>query len=384
MVQSKGKYMKKHTAMFLTFSALLTFNAFAPQVFWQESKVARFPAEVADSTLEHKNIDIDKSALLKLPSFKMTADKETRLEQIQDELDSARAELRSGKLEDSKIDETYAKIEALQDEAHALRGSTRKEAQDKVSIKEFSHENVKVNDINLLEEIVVNADERAAYKAKEIADINFDIKHQKIEIDKAILEKLPEVAKCEYKEEDLEAKIKSLIDDKKSIMEEIAELKEMKREKAAEKRAELAKKNAPKKREYQSDTLAIMSEFTNLMMSQQQQQMMMMQQMFSMMPQQQQRPMGIESLYSAHSYVPARMEMSYTQQYPLGYSRHEVGIDYVNPHGFQRFERAPSAQYEQRYMQQPAQMPQPMVEQAHEGFNFSQSGSANMNRVYFN
>ena len=318
LIHSKGKYMKKHTAMFLTFSALLTFNAFAPQVFWQESKVARFPAQEIESKLEHKDIEFDKSELLKLP------------------------EIRTEKAS---------------------------------SVKDLVHEDLKINEIDLLEEIVVGVEERSALK--------FDIKHEDVKIDKALLEKLPEVAKCEYKEEDLEAKIKSLIDDKKTIMEEIAELKEMKREKAAEKRAELAKKKAPKKREYQSDVLAIMSEFTNLMMSQQQQQMMMMQQMFSMMPQQQ-RPMGIDSLYSPHSYVPARMEMSYTQQYPLGYSRHEVGIDYVNPHGFQRFERAPSAQYEQRYMQQPAQMPQPMVEQAHEGFNFSQSGSSNMNRVYFN
>lgn len=371
--------MKKQASMFLTFSALLTFNAFAPQVFWQESKVARFPAEVAESKIikdvELKKIDIDTSVLTKLPEVKVAVSSETRLEQIQDELDSIRAELKSGKLEDSKIDEKYAQIELLQDEAHAVKAKSLKAVEQKESsVKALAHEDLKVDKIDLLEIIEVKPEERAA--------LNLILKHEdlkEIKIDKSILEKLPEVVACEYSDEQLEDKMKSLIAENKSIIAEIDELREYKREK----KAKLAKKDEPKKREYKSDVLSIMSEFTNLMMSQQQMQMMMMQQMFSMMPQQQQRPMTLESLYGAHSYAPSRLEMSYTQ-YPLGYSRHEIGIDYVHPHGTQRFERAPSAQYEQRYMQQPTQMAQPLVEQAHDGFNFNQAGTSGMNRVYFN
>lgn len=44
--------MKKQTAMFLSFTALLTISAFAPHVFWQADKTNRFPASLEEDRLE--------------------------------------------------------------------------------------------------------------------------------------------------------------------------------------------------------------------------------------------------------------------------------------------------------------------------------------------
>lgn len=44
--------MKKHTMMFLSFSALLTVNAFAPQMFWDAKHTGRFPSSLEEDRLE--------------------------------------------------------------------------------------------------------------------------------------------------------------------------------------------------------------------------------------------------------------------------------------------------------------------------------------------
>ena len=49
--------MKKHSVMFLTFSALLTVNAFAPQMFWDTKHTGRFPSSLEEDRLEALEIE---------------------------------------------------------------------------------------------------------------------------------------------------------------------------------------------------------------------------------------------------------------------------------------------------------------------------------------
>ncbi len=100
--------MKKHSMMFLTFSALLTVNAFAPQMFWDAKHTGRFPASLEEDRLEalellkkeeekkkeekkeeDKKDEIqclkdDKSSKLEEEIKKLMADKESILKEIAD------------------------------------------------------------------------------------------------------------------------------------------------------------------------------------------------------------------------------------------------------------------------------------------------------------
>lgn len=380
--------MKKHTAMFLTFSALLTLNAYAPQVLWEGSKLAaRFPA---NDELE-KALSTDEAA--RNEELK-TKENELKLSKLSIEIEELRSGIRSGKFEADQ-DAQEEKLQELVEKATTMRAELRKKVEVKeLVIPEFKHEAIAI-DPKIFEIIDVKPEERA--------QINLEIKHEKIAIDKAKLESLNdlEVTQCakEEKSENLEEKIKKLVADKEAIMKEIEELKksrsassetdeqkEFKEFKAAKKARE-AKAEVVPKHQYSSDYMSLLSEMTSFMMSQQQQQAMMMQQMFSMFAPAQ-KNQGIEAFYSPYSFTPSRLEMSY-EQYPLGYSRHQIGIDYI-PHYNEQTERQPSAYSEQASLQQQhmqSQLQQQMQVPSltpinHDGFNFGQS-MTNFNRVQF-
>lgn len=110
--------MKKQSMMFLTFSALLTVNAFAPQMFWDQNKTTgRFPSSLEEDRLEKLEIEKkeqakkeelkkneitvqclkdDKSSKLDEEIKKLMADKQAILKELD--------ELKKAKKEDKKED----------------------------------------------------------------------------------------------------------------------------------------------------------------------------------------------------------------------------------------------------------------------------------------
>jgi hypothetical protein len=371
--------MKKHTAMFLTFSALLTLNAYAPQVLWEGSKsAARFPAS-EESKTKLKADEAESSAELQ------KSEKELKLSKIELEIEEIRTGLRLGKFENNQ-DEKETKLEKLIDEDTAIRAEIRKDRVVKgLVIPEFKNLPYAI-DSKLIEIIDVKPEERA--------QINLEAKIEKNKLEKEKVVKDPEVTQCakEEKAESLEEKIIKLVADKEAMIKEIEELKKSKSDskdsKESKEESRFAKKEKAEKtpkHQYTSDYMSLLSEMTSAMMSQQQQQMMMMQQMFSLFAPAQ-KSQGIESYYSPYSFTPSRLEMSY-EQYPLGYSRHQVGIDFM-PHQNESYYRQPSAYNEQMQpqIQQPMQQQQLQVPSltpvTHDGFNFG-SSLTSFNRVQF-
>jgi hypothetical protein len=384
--------MKKQTAyMFLSVSALLTLNAFAPQVLWHANKTNnRFPAS-SISEIAHQEITIDKDKLESLSDIKVQ-EQEMRLAEIKKEILTIDHDLLKN-LPPIQVEEKEMKLAELKEEQLEINHDLLRrlpKTKEFSSITEIKHEDLKVDYSKLIEVIEIKPEERAM--------LLHEIKEEKLAINKALLEKSisPQV-QCgkEAQPEDLEVKLQKLVADKESILKEIAELKKIRASKEPKESKFASKKKEAVKNEYASDSYRFMSELTGLMASQQQQQTMMMMQMFSMFAQSQPQQRQNDSIYGQYSFVPSRMEMSYSQQYPLGYSRHEIGIDFL-PHRneapqfqHQDYGRNPSAQYEQYPMQrmQPQMQMQPQLQTqypiAHEGFDFSGTTMSGFQRVQF-
>jgi hypothetical protein len=324
--------MKKHTTIFLTFSALLTFNAFAPQVFWNK-----------DVTLERSPAS--------------------------DELENNKADEQS-EFVPPKLEENFKSIEMveLKPEKLDIKDSILATLPGKIEVKEETKRSI--------------TDEKP-----EVV---------KLDTKKAVLATLPKSVdtaggRCLKDEQSsLEKRVEKLLADKADILEELETLK--KKVKGTDnKKAEPKKEEvlADSSRFNNYNVLSFMSSMTSLFASQN----MLMAQMFSMFGQQQDSlqlsPFAVTT--RDINYVPTSSLLN-SSQVGLGYRYQVMTSPYLQE---QEYYRAPSAQTEQVQMRmQPQQMqmqqsqrqaPQAQTEQTlmpHNGFNFQNSSSAmNMERV---
>lgn len=209
----------------------------------------------------------------------------------------------------------------------------------------------------------------------------------------------------------LEDEIKKLVDDKKAILKQLADLKKDKKEDKEDDADDKEDKKEDKKdkkgvaKVEQQDVLGIMSQLTSLMLSQQEQQMMMMDQMFSMMSSMQ-RPQAQyqrQSPYDMFSPVSSYMSpyaynhnsfnnMRFSQYNPYGeFSDYplmgNVGINYGQAMDADYdYRRAPSNEgqkFERGYFQPEAHNMQSQTPVPHDGFDFGATTLSNFNRVRF-
>ena len=144
--------MKKHTAMFFTFTALLTLNAFAPQVLWQEKKFDRQPASMEEDRLEE--LALKKSSELELLELVEVQLKEDRsvvevkveeLAQCQQDNKSAQLEEQIKKLVEDK-DSILKELQELKDLRKAKKEASEKGVK-KPKVAKEDKEKVEVIDI---------------------------------------------------------------------------------------------------------------------------------------------------------------------------------------------------------------------------------------------
>lgn len=102
--------MKKHTALFLSFSALLTLNAYAPQILWSsnDGHIMRLPANVtveSNKMEEQKNFDqeVQEATVIECNNQKKTADLEAEVAKLLADKEKAVKELEDLKKEKNEI-----------------------------------------------------------------------------------------------------------------------------------------------------------------------------------------------------------------------------------------------------------------------------------------
>ena len=181
----------------------------------------------------------------------------------------------------------------------------------------------------------------------------------------------------ESQPKELEVEIKKLMEDKAKIINEIEELKVVKKEKNVT------------KTDYNQDIFGIMSQLTSLMASQQQQSMAMMTQMFSMFQTQQPKqhswysPMSdYMSPYAFNASDMVFPKPNYELLYPMNMGS-QIGLTLDYNRAYSAFDRQPAQKmdldpmFEKNYLGNEASFqPQALQVRPHNGFNFVQPDDA--------
>ena len=341
--------MKKQTAMFLSFSALLTIGAMSPNVLWHANKISfRAPASFQPKE--------DKENIVEM-TMKALAQKD---EQPKDKMET---------LLDNLTDDTKKKEEE------------KKEAEAKAPLKELEHKEAAIESREV--KLVKVEAQVSCLKEQQPKDLEADIKKLMEDKEKIMkeLEELKAATKVAKKEDKPEEKK----DEKKE------EIKDDKKDK------KLAKTD------YNEDIVGIMSQLSSLMISQQQQSMAMMTQMFSMF--QAQQPKQQSSWYSpmsdymspyafnASQYNFPNNKSIYSLDYGIG---HKVGLGYnygyhSSPYSYSDYSdtRVPAQEanygsmFEVSYISsEDSFQPQTLVARPHNGFDFRQGTDAmSMQRI---
>ncbi len=335
--------MKKQTAMFLSFSALLTIGAMSPQVLWHADKTShRSPASI-----EQK----DRLSEMALKSLTQ------------------------------KIEPKKDKMDVLLDD---LAQDTRKKEQAKIDSQELKP----------LEKVELKLDTKVS-SVEAPAPLK-DLEHKSVAIESREV-KLVEVeaqVSClkEKQPKELEAEVKKLMEDKEKIMKELEELK-------ASKKPDDKKEKKVAKTDYNEDILGIMSQLTSLMISQQQQSMMMMTNMFSMFqaqqPKQQSWYSPMSDYMSPYAFNASQFEFpNHKSIYSLEGMGQDVGLKYgyqSKPFYDYDYSRMPAQQSDFGPMFERSQFdltgsfqPQKLEARPHNGFDFRPGvDSMSMDRISF-
>lgn len=134
--------MKKHSAIFFTFTALLTLNAFAPQMFWDQSKTTRNPASLEEDRLEE--LALKETPLKKLEKIKISEDRKVTSVVVDAQVQCQKD--KSSALED-EIKKLVSDKESILKEIEELKKSKKEDAPKETAKADKKKEKVEVIDI---------------------------------------------------------------------------------------------------------------------------------------------------------------------------------------------------------------------------------------------